>query len=463
MGARRAVDQRLAPGYAAQHAVTRIVSHHDRIVDQHPHRNDESGQRGTVQAHAEELHNKQRAADREDQRTADQHSRTETHNQHNQGDNDRHRLQQVDHKRIVGLLRDTVLRIERHQVDPDRDQRHQRTEALFDQFTGFDHVFRRIGRNADPDGGPAVEQHQRRRGFGISLFDTGNVPQADLPSLRRGENLVADVVEVLVSSRLDQFDLHFAREFFAARNKRILRLKRLNHFRRSYKKIVQRRKAHINVHHPALLAEKGHFLHALDGHERRFDPLRPAAHLLIGKPFSRRKAVINPEHIAEIVAHGDRRRILGHLGLYIEHLAAQLVPHLRHLVGRRGRIQLDHDLRKPVIRFGGDLIDATHRLNFTPDRFGHQLFDLLGRRSRVTGDDRSAFDDERRILFLAELAERNQAADEQQRQEKVNHLSVIEGISGKIHSIADSIRLVFPLSFRHFQTFEHCKEFKIDR
>ena len=108
------------------------------------------------------------------------------------------------------------------------------------------------------------------------------------------------------------------------------------------------------------------------------------------------------------------------------------------------------------------IVGTDRRVKAQPVKLG-QLFDLLGRRSRVTGDDRSAFDDERRILFLAELAERNQAADEQQRQEKVNHLSVIEGISGKIHSITDSIRLVFPLSFRHFQTFEHCKEFKIDR
>ena len=76
------VDQRLPSSRAAQDRVLRVVGYDDRVIDQHSHRDDESGQRSTVQADAEKLHDQQRAADGEDQRTADQYAGAQTHDQH---------------------------------------------------------------------------------------------------------------------------------------------------------------------------------------------------------------------------------------------------------------------------------------------------------------------------------------------------------------------------------------------
>lgn len=107
------VDQRLPSSRAAQDRVLRVVGYDDRVIDQHSHRDDESGQRSTVQADAEKLHDQQRAADGEDQRTADQYAGAQTHDQHDQYDYDRNRFDQVDDEGIVGFPSDLVFRIER--------------------------------------------------------------------------------------------------------------------------------------------------------------------------------------------------------------------------------------------------------------------------------------------------------------------------------------------------------------
>ena len=135
-------------------------------------------------------------------------------------------------------------------------------------------------------------------------------------------------------------------------------------------------------------------------------------------------------NIAEIVADRDVRRPVGQRGLHVHDFAAQFVPHLRHLAGRRRGLQFDHDFRHAVPRLGRDLVDAAHRLDFAFDRFGDQLFDFFGRRSGIAGDDRRAFNDEWRVLLFAQLRESDNAADEQYGQEKKDNLAVVERVAG---------------------------------
>ena len=59
---------------------------------------------------------------REQQRTTDQHTGTRPHHDKDNHDNDQQRLDQVQDKTVVRLIRDLVLRIDRFQVHTHREQ-----------------------------------------------------------------------------------------------------------------------------------------------------------------------------------------------------------------------------------------------------------------------------------------------------------------------------------------------------
>ena len=433
MGHGRPPDQGPISRYAAQHRVLRVVRHDDRIIDEHAHRNDEPGQRSPVQPDIQPLHDQQRASDSEKQRAADQQAGAESHDRHDQQDHDRDRLEQVHDERAVRLGGDPVLGIERLKRDTERHHRRDRRQLLLDQPARTHDILLRIGRNADAYSPLPVHAHQRRGRLRVARLDPGDVAQADLKSLGGGQQLVPDVVETLIGSRFDDPYLHVAGQLLAASDQRVLRAENPDDLVGRDEQAGERRHADPDVHHVLLLAEKRHFLHAVDRHQLGLDPLRPVAHLLVRETRIGRQTVVDAEHVAVIVPDRDRRGPLGQDGLHGENLPPKLVPHLRHFVGRSRGQQLDHDFRHAVERLGGDFIDPAHRLNLALDRFGNQLLDLLGRSAGIAGNDRRALDHERRVFLLSEMAERDETADEKHGQKEPDHLRIVERVSRQIH------------------------------
>ena len=141
----RPVDDRTAPRDTPQHGLLRVVGHHDGIVHEHPHGDDEPGERRTVEPLAQELHQQQRTPDREQQRAADEHPGAETHDEHDDQDDDRHRLGEVQHEGRIGLLRDAVLGIKHRKIHADGHLAHEAVKHADDLLPGFHHVDLRLG------------------------------------------------------------------------------------------------------------------------------------------------------------------------------------------------------------------------------------------------------------------------------------------------------------------------------
>ena len=267
----------------------------------------------------------------------------------------------------------------------------------------------------------------------MSPLDAGDVAQPVLLPVRRAEQLIGDVVERTVGAVLEDADFERPGLLLAAVHHGVLLADGREDRLGTDGEVGQRREAHVDVHHGRLLAEQRHLLHAADRHQRGLDPLRPVAQLGVGEALVGRKAVIDAVDVAEIIGHGDRRSAGRQPGFDVEHLAPQLVPELRDLGRGDGRIQFDQDLRKPVVGLRRDLVHAAHRLHFAFDRLGDELFDLGGRGARIGADERSALDDEDRVLLLAQREEPGRAAQQQDGQKEPDHLRIANGIFGEIH------------------------------
>ena len=338
------VDDGRAACRAPQHGLLRIVGDDDGVVDEHAHCDDESRQRGAVQPFAQELHQQQRAADREQQRTADQHPGAESHDEHDDQDDDGDRFGQIEDERGVGLAGDAVFGIEHRQLHAHGHLARERGQHAVDLLPGLHHVDARFGRNADAHGAAAVDAHHRLRRFGIAPFDTGDVAQPVLLARGGDQQLVRKIVEGLVGSVLEYLYAEFPGLFLPAVDDGVLLTDGRNDGFGTDGEVGQRREADIDVDHGRLLAVKSHLLHAVDRHEGRFQSLGPVAQLRPRESPVDGETVIDAVNIAEIVGNGDLRRPGGQFGLDVEHLAAQFVPHLRNFRSRRGGVQFDLDL-----------------------------------------------------------------------------------------------------------------------
>ena len=427
------LDDGRAACRAPQHGLLCIVGDDDGVVDEHAHRDDETGQRGAVQPLAQKLHQEQRAADREEQRTADQHPGAEAHDEHDDQNDDRNRLGEVENERGIGLPGDAVLGIEHRQLHAQRHLPRERSQQGFDLRTGLHHVDALLGRDADAHGAAAVDAHHRLRRLGVAPLDAGDVAQAVLFARRGDQQLVRKVVERLVGSVLENLYLEFSGLLLAAVDDGILLADGRDDGFGTDGEIGQRRHADIDVHHGRLFAVKGHLLHAVDRHERRFEPLRPVAQFGPGEASVDRKPVVDAVHVAEIVGDGHRRSPRGQARLDVEHLAAQFVPQLRNFGGGCGRVQFDLYLRKPVIGFRSDFMHAAHRLHLAFDGFSDKLLDLLRRGPRIGADERRRLDDEDRILLLAQRGEPQGASRQQHGEEEPDHLGAAQRIFGQVH------------------------------
>ena len=420
------LDNGRAACRAPQHGLLCIVGDDDGVVDEHAHRDDETGQRGAVQPLAQKLHQEQRAADREEQRTADQHPGAEAHDEHDDQNDDRNRLGEVENERGIGLPGDAVLGIEHRQLHAQRHLPRERSQQGFDLRTGLHHVDALLGRDADAHGAAAVDAHHRLRRLGVAPLDAGDVAQAVLFARRGDQQLVRKVVERLVGSVLENLYLEFSGLLLAAVDDGILLADGRDDGFGTDGEIGQRRHADIDVHHGRLFAVEGHLLHAVDRHERRFEPLRPVAQFGPGEAPVDRKPVVDAVHVAEIVGDGHRRSPRGQARLDVEHLAAQFVPQLRNFGGGCGRVQFDLYLRKPVIGFRSDFMHAAHRLHLAFDRLGDEFFDLLRRSPGIGADHRRDFDHKGRILFLSQRGEAQRSPGQQDEEEEPDHLGAAQ-------------------------------------
>ena len=332
----RPVDDRTAPRDTPQHGLLRVIGHHDGIVHEHTHGDDEPGERRTVEPLAQELHQQQRTPDGEQQRAADQHPGAETHDEHDDQDDDRDRLGEVQHEGRIGLLRDAVLGIKHRKIHADGHLAHEAVKHADDLLPGFHHVDLRLGRNADAHGTAAVDSHERLRRVGIAPFDAGDVAQAVLFARGSGQHLVRDIVEALVGSGLENLYLERPGLFLAAVDDGVLLADGRHDRLGADSEVGKRCKVDIDVHDGRLLAEKAHLLHAVDRHERRLDPLCPVAQLRPGEAPVDRQAVIDTVDVAEIVGHGHGRSPGRQPGLDVEYLAPQFIPQLGYL-GSTGR------------------------------------------------------------------------------------------------------------------------------
>gem|GEM_PF-6153880 len=424
------VDDGAAACHAPQHGLLCIVGDDDGVIDEHAHRDDETGERRAVQPLAQKLHQEQRAADRKEQRTADQHPGAEAHDEHDDPDDDRNRLGEVEDERGVGLPGDAVLGIEHRQLHAQGHLPREGSQQRIDLRSGLHHVDAVLGRDADAHGTAAVDAHHRLRRLGVTPLDAGDVAQAVLFARGGDQQLVRKVVERLVGPVFENLDLEFPGLLLAAVDDGILLADGRDDGFGTDGEIGQRRHADVDVHHGRLLAVEGHLLHAVDRHERRFEPLRPVAQFGPGEPPVDRKPVVDAVHVAEIVGDGHRRSPRGQTRLDVEHLAAQFVPQLRNLPGTCGRVQFDLYFRKSVVGFGGDFVHEAHRLHLAFDGFGDQLLDLLRRSPRIGADERRRLDDEDRILLLAQRGEAQGASRQQHGEEEPDDLGAAQRIFG---------------------------------
>ena len=427
------IDDGLASPRAPQHGLLCIVGDDDGIIDEHAHSDDESRQRSAVQPLAQKLHQQQRAADREQQRTADQHPCAETHDEHDDQDDDRHRLGQIEDERGVGLAGDAVFGIEHRQFHAHGHLARERGQHAVDLRPGLHHIDARFGRDADAHGPAAIDAHHRLRRLGVTPLDAGDVAQAVLLARGGEQQLVRQIVERLVGPVFENLYAELPGLLLPAIDDGVLLADGRDDGFGADGEVGQRRKADVDIDHGRLFAVEGHFLHAVDRHEGRFQPLGPVAQLRPRESPIDGESVIDAVNIAEIVGDGDLRRPGRQFRLDVEHLAAQFVPQLGNLAGRRGGVQFDLDLRNAVIGFGSDLVHEAHRLHLAFDGLGNELLDLRGRGSRVGADERRRFDDEDRILFLAQRREAQRPADQQDEEEKPNHFGVSQGIFGQVH------------------------------
>ncbi len=299
------VDHGAAALDTPKHRLLGVVGDDDGVVDQHAHGDDEPSQRSTVEPLAEKLHQKQRSADRKEQRTADQHPGAEPHDEHDDGDDDGDRFGQIDKKRRIGLTGDAVLGIENGELHAHGHPGRLGVEDAADAVAGLHDIGLRIGRNADADGPAAVDAHESLRRLGVAPLHARDVAQPILLARRRNQELVGDVVETAVGTLLDDADFERAGLLLAAADHGVLLADGGDDGLGPDGEIGQRRQSDIDVDDGLLLAEQSDFLHAVDGDEQGFEPLRLLAQLAPREPLVDREGVIDAVDIAEIVGHGD--------------------------------------------------------------------------------------------------------------------------------------------------------------
>ncbi len=411
----------------------RIVRDDDGVVHEHAHGDDESRERRAVEALAQELHEQQRAADREEQRRADQHARAEAHDEHDDRDDDGHRLGQVEHEGRVGLAGDAVLGIEHREFEPHGHAPLQRIERTAHGRPHLHHVGIGLGGDADAHGRPPPDVHDRGRRLGIAPLHAGHVAQAVLLALGGHEQLVGDVVGRAVHAVFEDAHAQRAGLLLAAVGDRVAPGDGLHDRLGPDGEIGERGQADLHVHHGALLAVERDLLHARHGHQRTFDPLRPVAQLRPRVTRIGRQGVVDAVDVAEVVGHGDGRGARREARRDVEHLAAQLVPALGNLARRGGRVEFDQDFRDSVVGLGGDFPHVAHRLHLAADGFGDELLHLKGRSARIGADERRALDDEGGVFLLAEAHEARRAAQEQHGEEEPDDLRIAKRIFGQIH------------------------------
>ena len=427
------LDEGLPARSAAQHRLTGVVRNDDGVVDEHPHGDDEPGKRRAVQPFAQELHQEQRPADREEQRAPDQHPRAEAHHQHDDRNDDRHRLRKVQQEGPRRFTGNAVLGVEHRKLQPHGHSGRQRREQGVDPLPGLHHVDARLGRDADSRGPASVDPHQRPGRLRIAAFDPRQVAQAVLLAHGGDQQLVFQIVEAPVGALFENPHLQLPGPLLAAVDDGVLLADRRHDRLRADRKVRQRRKAHVDIHHGGLLAVEGHLLHPVDGHQRTLQALRPVAQLRLREALVGRQPVVDAVDVAEVVRHGDGRSPRRELRLDVQRLAPQFVPQLGDLPRTGSRIQFDLDLREPVPRLRGDLVHAAHRLHLAFDRFGDELLDLLRRSARVGAEQHRTLDDKGRILLLAQGREARHAPGQQQKEEKADHTAVAQRIFRKVH------------------------------
>ena len=207
----------LAPSTSAlTHRLPGVVGHHDGVVDQHPHGDDESGERRAVEPLAEQAHQQQRASDGEEQRTSDERTGTHPHHDHDDGNDDGQRFGQIEGKGGIGLAGDAVLGIEHRELHAHGHLPLQLVEHPPDGPAAAHHVDARLGRDADTDGPAAIDAHEALRRRGVAPLDARHVAQAVLLARRGDEQLVGDILQRAVGPLLEEPHLHASGPFLSA-------------------------------------------------------------------------------------------------------------------------------------------------------------------------------------------------------------------------------------------------------
>ena len=190
------------------HAPYCIIHHHNGVIDQHTHSNDESCERRAINALTQAVHAEHRAANGEDEREAYERPRTKAHREHNHHHYDSHRLEQIEHKREVGTACYLILGIERYDIHTDRHLTLKASKQRFDLSAQPHHIGIAIRGNTYTYGTATINLHYDRRRIDISLLDTGNIAQTKLPSIGSNEQLIGNIIDGRVYTRLKHAYAH---------------------------------------------------------------------------------------------------------------------------------------------------------------------------------------------------------------------------------------------------------------
>ena len=252
------------------HVARDVLEHHDRVVDNESHAKRQRHQRQVVEAVAEEVHQSERADDRQRQRKArNNRGRRAAQEDEDHGDNEKQRDQQrelhVAH-RIADRLRAVV---ENRQVYRRRKLRLKRRQDRADRVDDFDRVRAGLPLHGEHDatravvpGGDFVVLHAVEHAANLGKAHRRAVPIGDdhrcigfrVDELARGHHRCRAVAAVKRSSR--QIDIGVADGLFDVGQRDSARSERI--------------RVELDAHRVLLRPEYLNLCHAVD----RRDPLR---------------------------------------------------------------------------------------------------------------------------------------------------------------------------------------------
>ena len=178
----------LAPVHAPLESYEHAVHDHDRIIDQHAERDDESPERYSLEIDIGHAHEDETAANRYEKNESDEQAAAQTHEEQKHDDHDSDSLQQADNETGNRRLHGVRLHCNDAEFHAERDFGSQFRQALLQLDAHRDNVAAGYCRYADADRWLAVETQQVTRWLEEAAFDGGDIAEIDLRIAGRSGN-----------------------------------------------------------------------------------------------------------------------------------------------------------------------------------------------------------------------------------------------------------------------------------